>query len=129
MSQSVWGQLRWGDFILGAFFLLTAGVILLFSWSRPAYSGNQVRIVSGGQEIGIYELNQDQELTVALDGYQNTIQIRAGAASVISATCPDQYCVRHEPISRSGETILCLPARLVITIMGSEEAALDGISR
>ncbi len=46
----------------------------------------------------------------------NTIKIEGGGVTVTDADCPDGYCVSHVKISNEGETIVCLPHRLVIKI-------------
>ena len=45
----------------------------------------------------------------------NRLVIKDGKASVESATCPDGICASHNPIHRKGESIVCLPNRVVIT--------------
>ena len=49
----------------------------------------------------------------------NTVEIKSGSVSVTDASCRNQVCVRHGAISRPGESIVCLPNRLVVTIEGS----------
>jgi len=36
---------------------------------------------------------------------------------VIEADCPDKICVKHTNIKNAGETIICLPHKLVIEIV------------
>ena len=65
--------------------------------------------------------------TLPLDtkyGY-NLIEIGDNEIRVIEADCPDKYDVKQGSISRIGETIICLPNRLVIEIKGIE--TVDGI--
>lgn len=38
-----------------------------------------------------------------------------------AADCPDQICVHHIPIKGGGESIICLPHKLVVEIGGSHE--------
>ena len=52
--------------------------------------------------------------------WENVLVIKDGVAFVESADCPDEVCVAHLPISREGETIVCLPHRLVIRIVGGD---------
>ena len=40
-----------------------------------------------------------------------------GKADMESADCPNQICVHHSSISHKGETIICLPNRVVIEIV------------
>jgi len=46
-----------------------------------------------------------------------TLVINKGEVYMESADCPNQICVHHSRISRKGETIVCLPNRVVIEII------------
>ena len=58
--------------------------------------------------------------------------IENGSVVMEWADCPDQLCVNHRSISRDGESIICLPNRVVVSIEGTdgknEENSLDGIA-
>lgn len=88
-----------------------------------------VSVYQDGQLLASYPLTDD--LTEAIpweeNGY-NLLLIENGAASVTDATCPDQICVRQRAISKNGESIICLPHRLVLQIEGEEEGALDAVT-
>ena len=45
-----------------------------------------------------------------------------------SADCPDQICVRQKAISKEGESIICLPNKVVVSIVGGEEKELDAVT-
>lgn len=57
-------------------------------------------------------------------GY-NLIEVGDNEISVIEASCPDQIDVKQGRISRIGETIVCLPNKMVIEIKGVDSE--DGI--
>ncbi len=62
----------------------------------------------------------------------NLVSVQNGAVSVEAADCKDQICVHHKPVSMAGESIVCLPHRLVVEIAGMKEAAggaPDGVAR
>lgn len=59
----------------------------------------------------------------------NTIQIKDGCACVSQANCKDKICTNHRKINRSGESIICLPNKVVITVEGSEPNEIDGVAR
>ena len=42
-----------------------------------------------------------------------------GAVYVTSSDCPNQDCVHSGAISRAGQSIVCLPARVAVTLEGS----------
>ena len=95
--------------------------------SRPA--GGTVVIKAGGKTAGTYALGEDRKVLVQADGTvqedvtdisgradYNIILIKDGKASVTAADCRNQICVEHKPISEGGESIICLPHRIVVEI-------------
>lgn len=56
----------------------------------------------------------------ASDGGHNLIEVRPGSIGVLSADCPDRYCVRQGFIRNSLLPVTCLPHRLVIQIRQAE---------
>ncbi|MCR2820128.1 NusG domain II-containing protein [Lederbergia panacisoli] len=50
------------------------------------------------------------------DSDVNVIEVKNNQVRMKSATCSDQVCVRTRPISKPGQTIICLPHKLVIEI-------------
>ena len=56
----------------------------------------------------------------------NTLVIKNGEAAVTRADCPDLICVNHRVVKRNGESIICLPHRVVITVISdAEENGVD----
>ncbi|MDD6798492.1 MAG: NusG domain II-containing protein [Clostridia bacterium] len=55
------------------------------------------------------------------DGY-NRVVIDNREVYMESADCPDKVCVKTGRISRAGETIVCLPHKVVVKIKGGEDA-------
>ncbi len=105
-------KLKKGDLILLAVVLCASAVLFLCIWLFSPKGGMAV-ITLDGTEIGRYPLDQNVEVTLS-EGH--VLVISDGEASVTYAPCRDQICVHHIPISRSGEAIVCLPYRLVITV-------------
>ena len=51
----------------------------------------------------------------------NRLIIKDGKAYMETATCPDGICVNHNPIFRDGESIVCLPNGVVVTIIKNDD--------
>ena len=86
--------------------------------------GDCVSVTVDGELLGVYSLSKDTVLEINTGEHEeehNLLVIKDGMAYVESASCPDGICVSHKPISRSGESIVCLPNRVVITVTESEE--------
>ena len=112
------------DWILAACILLAAVAILLFQFVRSDSGAGKVSVTVDGEIFGTYSLAEDQ--TVDIDG-TNRLVIENGTAEMEWADCPDQICVNHRAVSREGESIICLPNQVVISVTDGEEAELDGV--
>ena len=79
-----------------------------------------------GEVFGTYGLTEDQ--TVEIDD-TNRLVIKDGEARMEWADCPDQICVDHRAVSRNGESIICLPNQVVVTVASSEERDVDAVAQ
>ncbi len=52
----------------------------------------------------------------ASDGVINIVVIEDGKVDSVYANCPDKVCVNMPDIDQVGESIVCMPNRLVITV-------------
>ena len=79
--------------------------------------GNTVSVSVDGKVSATYPLNVDrvEEIHTDNDGL-NRLVIKDGKAWVETASCPDGICASHKPIHREGESIVCLPNKVVITV-------------
>ena len=78
--------------------------------------GKMAIITVDGETFGKYELSKEQEIVIKTELGENTVQINGGKIKVTAADCPDRYCVDHIAIDSTGETVVCLPHRVVIEI-------------
>ncbi len=114
----------WRDLIALAAVLTAAAVLWLCM--LPGETGTLVEISVAGQESCHYALADDRTVSLAARGVDLTVVIDGGEVYVASSTCPDGICRAHGHISRMGESIVCVPAGVVISIAGGE-TYVDGI--
>lgn len=108
------------DIILIAVILVIAaiGIVVFMLTSKD---GAKAVVTVDGNVVAEYDLNTDtEEIIYSQNGCYNKIVIKNGKASVESASCPDLICVGHREISKQGETIVCLPNKLVVSIQSSQ---------
>lgn len=108
-------------FLIGALLLIGAGLFLGY---RIFYRqvGASVEIRVDGKIYQTLSLAKDQRLEIPTeDGGSNVLCIQDGAADMTEANCPDGLCVKQAKISHDGETIVCLPHKLVITVLDDAE--------
>ena len=58
--------------------------------------------------------------TYTHNGYTLTVTAEGDGLHVSEADCPTQDCVHTGTISRSGQSIVCLPARIIIQLTGGQ---------
>ena len=119
-------MIKKADIVLGIL-LLVAGLGLSFFIPHEGNQGSQVVIKQGDVVIGVYELNQDQELIIESEHSHNVIQIKDGQVTMEESSCPDQYCVKHKSISKGNQSIICLPNKIMVWIESDEEPEIDAI--
>lgn len=116
------------DIILIAVLLAAAGIAFgIIQLGKK--SGGCAVVVQGGKEVASYPLDKDMSVTItSANGGYNTLVIKDGKADVTDADCPDKLCVNQHSISFNGETIVCLPNKLVVKIVSEAEADVDVIT-
>ena len=99
--------------------IVVLAVLMLVVFVRSAAGGGEavLEITSGSSVYGVYPLNEDREISIE---DKNTVIIKDGQAFMAEADCPDKLCVNSKPISSRGQSIVCLPNRIVLKISGEE---------
>ncbi len=119
-----------GKYFLFAVLLIGAVLLFIVLWQGKA--GGIVAVSVAGEKIEEMPLNRDLTKEIkGKDGGTNLLVIRGGKAWIEDASCPDHLCVKKQAISRTGESIICLPNQVVVTIEESTEgeSGVDAIAR
>lgn len=118
------------DIILAAVLVAAAAIALaVFFFTRTA--GGYAVVLIDGEESARYSLSEDIEVTITTgenDDSYNILKIENGKAKVTSASCPDGICVNHKSVQYDGETIVCLPNKVVIRIDSAHDGGVDAVS-
>ena len=89
-------------------------------------SGSYVEIFSNGKLYGEYSLSEEKTIVIESEYGQNTVKISNREVWVSDASCKDKLDVSQGKISRPGQSIICLPNRLIVTVKGGE--SVDALS-
>lgn len=117
------------DIILLAGILLSAFLLWIVPYLMNKNTPEVVKVIQDGHEIAAYSLLEDRIESIPYgDENYNLLLISNGQVSVSDADCPDKLCVHQHSISRNGESIICLPHKLVIQIEAKEESELDAVT-
>ena len=101
--------------------LLTAAAVFFLGyrfWNRK--TPEEVVVYVGEQEYARFPIKRDRELLIETEKGINRLIVKDKKADVTEGSCPDKICVRQSPISQTGETIVCMPNQVIVTI---EQAA------
>ena len=109
---------------------LLAGLLIVGLHLPHGENGSVVEVRVNGKVTATYPLSSNIEKTITTeDGDSNTFCIKDHKVTMTHASCPDQICVRTKGISKTGESIVCLPHQVVLAITSAQTSPeLDGIS-
>ena len=98
--------------------LLAVAALLLLGFLRSAEtaSSENLLVIRTPTETLTYPLSADRTVTVSSGNITLTVEIRDGRARVSDSDCPDKICQRTGWISRKGETVICAPAAVRLTV-------------
>ena len=117
------------DVIFISFLAIFCIAVCVWVYKGGAVEGSNIKITVDGKEYGTYSLLEEQTITISEGESLNIIEIKGGKAYMKDASCPDQLCVDQNEISFDKESIICLPNKVVITVISDVESELDGIIR
>lgn len=112
--------IRKGDIAVILAILFVAAVLWFFQ-SRQADKLEAVISVNGETVETIDLASVKEKITFELDTEPKVvIAAENGTVYFESADCDDKLCVNCGKLSRKGDTAVCLPAKTVVTVSGSD---------
>jgi hypothetical protein len=116
------------DFILVGIILIVAVAALLFI-NQTKKSGDMAIIEVGGKVYKELPLNVNTTIEIkGANGGTNVLKIEDGHADMIDADCPDKLCVKQKNIQNNGETLVCLPHKVIVKIESSKANDIDAVA-
>lgn len=111
--------------------VLAISLISLAAIKMTQKDGKEVIVTVEGKEVYKTSIKKDQIYQIPEKNGTNVMQIKDGKVTMKKADCKDQICADHKAIEKSGETIVCLPHKVVIEIQAEDgkEQELDGVTQ
>ncbi len=124
--MNIFRIIKKSDIILAAALILVCTLLTFVSVSVPEDPGSSaVVVVTKDGELfescGLFEEK-------IIDTGSNRIVVENGEVYMASSDCKNRICVRQGRISRPGQSIICIPNRIVIEIKGGE-SGYDAVTR
>lgn len=109
------------DLILAVALLLIAAAAfgaMQLTHRTPAITAE---VTVDGDVVERLDLSKDTELTInASNGGANHLIVKDGQIWCSEANCPDKVCVHQGKKRLNSDTIVCLPNKMIVTIIGEE---------
>ncbi len=129
MSVSSWQtetKFNRRDALVALAVALLAAVTALLFYLPKTQSGHLTAVITQhGQVVRRVALSgMDKEQVIELDDgtYHLTVCVSADGTYVSHSDCPTQECVHTGVIRRAGQSIVCLPAQVVVYLEGTPAA-------
>lgn len=103
------------DVIVIIIILIISLSLIIFNYISSD-AGTYVTISIDGRTTYELPLNTDTTVTIPYKNNYNKVIIDNSQVYVSEADCPDKICLNHRKIQYAGESIVCLPHKLVVEI-------------
>lgn len=110
--------------VISAILLISLVLLLIVMLSKE--EGEVAVVEINGTVVATYSLQQNGEYS--LNGGTNVLVIEDGKAYLNYSNCPDHTCEKTGKIQYVGQSIICLPNKITITVKGEAEGGVDFVS-
>ena len=121
MKNSLRLSFRKGDMLaIVLVVLLAVSVAACFLPQKQTAEDSVVQIFQDGNLLRELLLTEDVSIEIR-GNYLNTVSVQNGCAGFSDSDCPGRVCVHSGWISAAGRSIVCLPNRVEIRIVGASD--------
>ena len=111
--------------IIKPFEAVIIGIILLGSIAAAVI----MTLAGGGSKTAVIhcgdvrqELALDKDGLFRFDGIDAEFEVKNGKIRLINASCPDKICEKTGYIGSSGQSIICVPNKITVSVVGSVDS-------
>ncbi len=115
-----------GDVILVACVTLLIAVLFLLSF-KGSDKQLTAEIYVDGEKTHSIVLSEVQESCTLRANYCELLIEKDGVTFLFS-DCEDQLCVKKGKLTRQGDTMACVPEKVVVVLKGAEDKNIDSVA-
>ena len=113
------------DALVVLFVIILAVVTAVFVYGKSGEAALTATVKHRGEtvaQVALDTLAEDKSITG--DGeYRLTVTLTKDGAAVTESDCPGQDCLHTGRITRAGQSIVCLPEQVIVTLEGKTPSA------
>ena len=117
-------SLRFDVYLIASLLIVSIVAVGVIFLTRKG--GDHVIVEISGERVGEYSLRVNGEYE--LNDGTNILVIENGEAYLSYANCPDRTCVRTGKVKYAGQSIVCLPNKVTVTVKGNTQGGVDLVS-
>ena len=116
------------DLLIAAVLLAFALAVMALNFLSAGEPGKSFTVTLDGREVLRATLSRDGEYPIRQpDGAVNVITVENGQVYVREANCRDGLCMRQGRTKTAAKTLVCLPHKLVVTVIKDETGVPDDL--
>lgn len=114
-----------GDIILVVFLLVLSLMLFVSSFTRSENLTAQIYVA--GEKTHSIDLRQVSESYTITENYCQLL-IEKDGVSFVHSDCADQLCVKRGKLKNQGDTMACVPEKVVVIIKSDDKQQFDGVA-
>ena len=103
--------------VIGIILFGSVAAIVIMNFSG---SGRRTAVIRCGDVR--QELSLDMDGLFRFDGIDAGFEVKNGKIRLTEASCPDKICEKTGYIGSSGQSIICVPNKITVSVVGSDES-------
>ncbi len=112
--------------LIGVLLLLSLAV---FAGARyVSVMGSELEVYHGEELLKTLSLEVESKFIVKTSQGSLELQIKDGQAMITKVDCPRQICRSMGPISKAGQSMICLPNKIIVKIRSENDPDLDAVT-
>ena len=104
------------DIIIITIIILVAIISYFFISAFFKDEGTKVQVFQNNKLVKEFPINKDKTYEIKDKDKINIVTVRSGKVFMKDANCPDKLCVKQGSISSNGESIICLPHKVIVKV-------------
>ena len=114
-----------GDIILVVSLIILS--LMLFAFSFGKTESLKAEIYVGGEKAHSISLSEVAESYTLTENYCQLLIEKDGVSFVFS-DCGDQLCVKRGKLKNQGDTMACVPEKVVVILKSESKDKIDGVA-
>jgi|SRR3712207_5718920 len=115
------------DILLAIGVVVIIGVAFLLNSVLNSGNGSKVEIYLGNELYKTVSLDKEQTIEINNENGKNVIKIHDNGVEMTTADCPDKVCVNTGFINKPNQSIVCLPHKLSVKIVGEADSSSNDV--